>query len=252
MVTVELTRIFRQSDTAFTDMLNHIRVAERLDEVVPRLNALCYGKEVDGASRVTLTCTNSVADDINAANLARLSGPPRTFSGQIEGRIAVEEEKLPSPLQLVLKKDAQVMFTRNDEQRRWVNGSLGIVKDFSDRGVQVELIAHRGTRYEVSQVEWETYRYEYEEQTGKIVPAVIGTYRQIPLMLAWAVTIHKSQGKTLDRVEVDLGRGAFAPGQVYVALSRCRSLSGITLKRPIRPDEVKCDPRIKRFYRELA
>lgn len=252
MASIELTKIFRQTDAEFTEILNKIRVADELEEVVPRINALCSGRNADQGSRVTLTCTNAAADAINTNSLEALPGPEKVYLGEITGSIAVQEDKLPSPMSLTLKKDAQVMFTRNDEQKRWVNGSLGVVRHMDSDSIRVELVARRGiATYDVSPVEWETYRYVYEEGTNKIVPTVVGTYKQFPLMLAWAVTIHKSQGKTLDRVEVDLGRGAFAPGQVYVALSRCRSVQGLTLTRPIRPNDVKCDEVIKSFYRGL-
>jgi ATP-dependent exoDNAse (exonuclease V) alpha subunit len=160
---------------------------------------------------------------------------------------------VPSPLNLTLKAGAQIMFTKNDETRRWVNGSLGRVVELGPTTVKVEMVSDtEGLVYDVTPVEWESYRYEFCAVTEKIVPEVAGRYVQYPLMLAWAVTIHKSQGKTLEKVRVDLGTGAFASGQVYVALSRCRSLADISLERPIREQEVKCDPIILRFNEGLT
>ena len=145
------------------------------------------------------------------------------------------------------------MFTKNDELKRWVNGTLGKVAGFEKDAIRVELISgEKGIVHDVQRVGWESLRYEYDPVKDKIKSAVIGTYTQFPLMLAWAVTIHKSQGKTLEKVRIDLDDGAFAPGQVYVALSRCRSLQDISLARPINPAEIKCDPRIKRFYEAIA
>jgi ATP-dependent exoDNAse (exonuclease V) alpha subunit len=145
------------------------------------------------------------------------------------------------------------MFTKNDEQRRWVNGTLGRIAGLADDVILVELVSESaGAVVDVQRVEWESYRYEYNKEFDKIMPVVAGKYVQFPLMLAWAVTIHKSQGKTLERVRVDLGSGTFAPGQVYVALSRCRSLEDIRLVRPIKASEVKCDPVILRFNEMLS
>jgi ATP-dependent DNA helicase PIF1 len=176
-----------------------------------------------------------------------------TYDGEVTGKFVVEEERLPSPLNLALKVGAQVMFTKNDETRRWVNGSLGRVVELGPSTVKVEMISDtEGLIHDVLPVEWDSYKYEYCAVTEKIVPEVAGKYVQYPLMLAWAVTIHKSQGKTLEKVRIDLGTGAFASGQVYVALSRCRSLEDISLERPIRAQEVKSDPIILRFNEGLS
>jgi len=253
MTPVELSKVFRQTDAELTEMLNNIRLAEGLDEVVPRINSRCCRSQAAKDALLTLTCTNAAADEVNSTRLAKLVGESRVFHGTIDGRFPVEEDKLPSPMNLALKNNAQVMLTKNDEHKRWVNGTLGIVRKLDETLVQVELLTDRPNAiYDVQRVKWEAYKYEYDYSADRIKPSVIGTYRQFPLMLAWAVTIHKSQGKTLERVEVDLGHGAFAPGQVYVALSRCRSLQDLSLKRPIDPHEVKCDERIKRLYALLA
>lgn len=250
---VELGKIFRQRDPVFTDMLNKVRVAEQLDTVIPTINTTCSATGRDGQHIITLTCTNAAADQVNAGELGKLPGEPRVFTGEVSGKFAIEDEKLPAPLNLALKPGAQVMFTKNDEQKRWVNGTLGRVTAFKEASIQVELITdHPGALHEVQRVKWESFKYEYDYTDDKIKPVTTGQYIQYPLMLAWAVTIHKSQGKTLERVRVDLGDGAFASGQVYVALSRCRSLTDISLARPIDQHEVKCDQRIKRFFLALA
>jgi ATP-dependent DNA helicase PIF1 len=253
MVPIELTKVFRQQDEQFIEMLNHIRVAENVKTVVAQINEACSHKVSNTNSTLTLTCTNAAADEINLSKLAMLQGDPVTFIGEISGKFASEKTRLPSPCNLCLKLGAQVMFTKNDSQQRWVNGTVGRVVGIKSGSIQVELLTdHSGTVYDVQRVTWETYKYEYDEKEDRIRPLVTGYYIQFPLMLAWAVTIHKGQGKTLENVCVDLGRGAFASGQVYVALSRCRSLRDISLARPISFHEVKCDERIKHFYLALA
>ena len=250
---VELGKIFRQRDTVFTDMLNKIRVAEQLDSVIPIINSTCVAPKEGGNQIITLTCTNAAADQLNTRELAKLPGDVRIFTGEVSGKFAIEDERLPAPLNLTLKPSAQVMFTKNDYQKGWVNGTLGRITAFKDDSIQVELITdHPGAVHDVQRVMWKSFKYQYDYTTDKIKPVTTGQYIQYPLMLAWAVTIHKSQGKTLERVRVDFGDGAFASGQVYVALSRCRSLPDISLTRPIDQQEVKCDQRIKQFYLALA
>ncbi len=254
---VELSRIWRQTDEDFTGLLNAVREARDLERVLPRLNARCVAPEADGstgaAARVTLAATNAVADRINQERLSRIEAPAHTFEGEVSGKFLVEETKLPSPLHLTLKVGAQVMFTKNDDARRWVNGSVGVVRRLDPPSIHVELVTESpGMLVEVDRVEWESYRYEYNSSLDQIRPVVTGRFVQVPLMLAWAITIHKAQGKTLDAIRVDLGTGAFAPGQVYVALSRCRSLENLELARPIRASDVRCDARIVRFFAALA
>lgn len=249
LIPIELTKIFRQVDPVFTDTLNKIRVAEQLDTILPQINQVCYADTKVTDPLLTLTCTNDSADQKNIAELEKLPGRSRIFQGVASGKFSIENEKLPSPFYLTLKVGAQVMFTKNDDSKRWVNGSLGRVVDFDDSSIQVQLLSDNpGRTYGVHRVNWETYRYEYDVVLNKIKPVIAGSYTQFPLMLSWAVTIHKSQGKTLKNVLIDLGHGAFAPGQVYVALSRCRSMDDISLVRPIERHEVKCDETVKRFY----
>lgn len=243
---IELTKVYRQNDSTFMNMLNKIRVAEELESVIPSINAECCDRP-ESKDSITLTCKNATADQINTAELRKLPGDIRTFTGEAFGKFAMKDTKLPSPLNLSIKPNAKVMFTKNDSKKRWVNGTLGRITAIKKASIQVELLTN-GAIYEVQRVEWESYKYEYDYAEDKIKTVVSGRYIQYPLMLAWAITIHKSQGKTLEKVCVDLGDGAFASGQVYVALSRCRSLADLSLARPIYISEVKCDERIKRFY----
>jgi hypothetical protein len=248
LVPVELTSVYRQEDYFFVSLLNSLRIEENVDSAIAQVNARCYpGGDV--STNITLTCTNNKADQINMKELQHIPEREYAFKAEIKGRFSLEEDKLPSPFDLRLKVGARVMFTKNDDHRRWVNGTLGIIRHIDQKSIGVELVTdHKGSNCDVQQVTWETYKYVYSPEKDQILAKKVGEYTQYPLMLAWAVTIHKSQGKTLENVLVDLGHGAFASGQVYVALSRCRSIEDIRLARPLRSTDVKCDPLIKRFY----
>jgi ATP-dependent DNA helicase PIF1 len=245
---VELEEVFRQTDAELISLLNRLRVGEDTQAVIEELNSRCSGDSVD--HEITLACTNQVADAINATAMAALVSEERLFLGQTEGNFNLDGDRLPSPLELRLKPGARVMFTKNDEQGRWVNGSLGTVTWIA--GDRIEVETTEGAVHEVERVTWQSFKYRLDRAGDRIVAEEAGHYTQYPLMLAWAVTIHKSQGKTLGRVLVDFGAGAFAPGQAYVALSRCRSLGDIRLARPLRMSDVKRDARIRRFHESLA
>ncbi len=252
LVPLELTSVYRQEDREFIDLLNRIRIGDDLDFVTAEMNRHCFQQNASRTD-ITLTCTNSRADQINREELRRLESMEYLFRGRIEGQFSLEHDRLPSPMDLRLKACARVMFTKNDEQRRWVNGTIGVVREIDQGEIRVELLSDSsGMVCDVFPAVWETFKYSYDPEEDRIVSSKVGQYTQYPLMLAWAVTIHKSQGKTLDNVLVDLGSGAFASGQVYVALSRCRSMKGIRLARPIRKADVKCDPMIRRFYLALT
>ena len=251
LVPIELTSFYRQEDSSFISLLNQIRIGENLQQVIPEINHKCMQQQ-NRKYIITLTCTNDRADHINMRELKNLPTKEYSFKGTFKGKFSLEHDKLPSPLDLRLKKGAHVMFTKNDEQHRWVNGSIGIVNEVDSENIRVELFSGNRDLCHVLPVKWENYKYSYDPMKDSITSDKIGEYIQYPLMLAWAVTIHKSQGKSLDNVLVDLGNGAFASGQVYVALSRCRSIDNITLAQPIRETDVKCDPIIRGFYHNLA
>ncbi len=246
---VELTQVFRQHDEKFIGILNQIRLgkapADMLDSVNDRVTP-----EVDPDRETVLTTTNIIADRINKKRLAELSGTRRSYAGAAKGKFQLTSDRLPSPLELTLKPESRVMFTKNDSAGRWVNGTLGVVTELDERCVEV-LLDHDGEIVEVEKAKWETYRYEFDEDEERHIPVATGSYQQLPLTPAWAITIHKSQGKTLSSVRVDLGRSAFAPGQVYVALSRCRQLDDLSLSRPIAKKDVFCDRRVISFYESL-
>lgn len=249
---VELSKIFRQKDAHFASLLNQIRINQDIAQALHVLNDQCYHNAAPTDEQtITLTTTNARADQINHAGLRALETEAKVYTGTTTGKFNVDDRNLPSPNHLTLKVGAKVMFTATDSNfpKRWVNGTIGVVRELLPNSVKV--VVQNGpyaNTVEVKGHQWESYRYDHDMMSGKISPTIIGTFVQIPLMLAWAVTIHKSQGKTLDKIKVDLSSGAFASGQVYVALSRCTAIDGITLERPIQPKDVSCDQEVKRFY----
>jgi ATP-dependent DNA helicase PIF1 len=245
---IELTKTYRQSDQAFVDLLTELREGRNLEATVAALNAGCAILELPPPGAVWLTPRVAEADSRNAEALTRLEGEAHLYRGQRLGKFA--PAKLPSPLELRLKLGAQVLFTQNDKDKRWVNGTVGIVRELGEERLTVE-IPSTGRLCQVEQTLWTDFDYAWNAQTRKIERVVIGSYRQFPLVLAWAMTIHKSQGKTISRVHVDLGRGAFAPGQVYVAMSRCRAMSGLSLARPLAVADVHIDREAVAYYDRL-
>ncbi|MFZ1976618.1 MAG: AAA family ATPase, partial [Bacteroidota bacterium] len=194
---------------------------------------------------VTLTSTNARAASINLERL--LSLPSEEFTYTAETADDFDEKSYPTDKILRLKQGAQVMMIKNDPNKRWVNGSLGIVENLARDTIT---ISFDGIHQRIEQSTWEKLEYEYDRENGLIEPFVTGSFRQYPIKLAWAITIHKSQGKTFSKVIIDLGRGAFAHGQAYVALSRCRTFDGIFLKTPFRPSDIIVDPRIKEWQKK--
>jgi ATP-dependent DNA helicase PIF1 len=247
-VHVELTEVFRQTDPDFVDLLSRIRVGEGSADAVDVLNSHCLRES--GDHEITLATTNRIADSINGLAMDSLTAPEFVYKGEMEGDFGRDANRLPSPAELRLRVGAHVMFTRNDDAKRWVNGSLAVIHDLSPASVIVKMLD--GNIHKVEPVTWQTFKYGLDESGDKIVATAAGEYTQYPLMLAWAVTIHKSQGKTLGKALVDLGAGTFSSGQAYVALSRCRSMDDVRLARPLRASDIRCDPRVRRFYEELA
>jgi ATP-dependent exoDNAse (exonuclease V) alpha subunit len=243
---IELTQVFRQNDAALVGVLNHIRDGELGEDDLAVLNERVHPIRTlaEGESFVILTPTNAAANRINMAYLAALAGTATEYAAGVTGEFSASAH--PTEEKLLLKPGAKVMLLRNDPDRRWVNGSIARVSRLDAERVWIEI---DGEEHEVEQVSWESRRYAYDKAEEKIVETVAGTFRQFPLRLAWALTIHKSQGLTLDKVYIDLGRGAFAHGQTYVALSRCRSLEGLALARPLRPRDVLFDRSVLGYRR---
>jgi ATP-dependent exoDNAse (exonuclease V) alpha subunit len=235
---IELSQVFRQKDEALLSVLNKVREGEADDEDLALLNTRVHPIRTlaDGEPYVILTPTNAAAGRINMAYLAALPGEPRQYAAKTTGEFNSAAQ--PTEETLMLKPGAKVMLLRNDPDRRWVNGTIARVSRLEERRVWVEVA---GGEHEVEPASWESRRYAFDKDAEKIVETVAGTFTQFPLRLAWALTIHKSQGLTLDKVYIDLGRGTFAHGQAYVALSRCRSLEGLALARQLRPSDILFD-----------
>lgn len=246
IVPIELKKVYRQSDASFISMLDRVRVGSPLQEDIDCLNAKVTPQASLFESQdftMTIATRRDIVDNINQSHLDRLNTPERTFIGKIQGEFP--ESSLPTEKQLVLKEGAQVVFVKNDPERRWVNGTIGRIARFGDEDIIVEL--KDGKKHAVTIETWDNVKYEYDEQKHKVKEKAIGSYMQYPLKLAWALTIHKSQGLTFDNVIVDVGQGAFSGGQTYVALSRCRSLQGIRLRSTINPRDVFVNPRVVAF-----
>jgi len=242
---IELTKVFRQRDPGFVELLNKVRNNRVRPADLQRLNQRCGPPPPSGtgALAITLTSTNSLASKINLERLDALRTKASLFDAEVTGNF--DEQSCPTDRQLTLKPGAQVMMVKNDPNKRWVNGSLGVVHTLSDDEITVSF---GDAVCSVEPSAWDKIEYEYDKTDGRIEPKVTGSFRQYPIKLAWAITVHKSQGKTFDRVIIDLGRGAFAHGQTYVALSRCRSLEGIRLKSPIKGSDIILDGTVSQFH----
>lgn len=236
---LELGQVFRQSDEALLHVLNRVRDGEADENDLHVLNDRVNPIRTlgEGDPYVILTPTNAAAQRINMAYLDALPAKAQTYEAGVTGEFNAASQ--PTDQMLVLKPGAKVILLRNDPDRRWVNGTIARISRLTERQVFVEV---GGREYEVEQVSWESRRYAFDQAAEKVVETIAGTFKQFPLRLAWALTIHKSQGLTLDRVYIDLGRGTFAHGQAYVALSRCRSLEGLALARPLKPSDILFDP----------
>lgn len=251
---IELEKVFRQKEADFLELLNAIRNRSVTEEQLARLNSRCqpdFEPEEDDFY-ITLTSTNEAADRLNQQRLDRLPGQPHYYRGEIDGEF--DRASLPTSESLVLKEGAQVMLLNNDVYDRWVNGTIGRVEEIIRVPEKPDVIMVRlqdDNLVDVVPHQWEIFHFEFDRKKKKIISRVVGTFTQYPLRLAWAVTIHKSQGKTFDRVIVDIGSGTFAPGQVYVALSRCTSFEGLILKKPIKKKHILMDYRVVRFLTQF-
>lgn len=242
---VPFTKVHRQSDDQFISVLSGIRRGQNLREAVEVLNAACVRDHRPGPTPVLLTPTNARADAYNHKGLAALSSEPRAYAGLLKGEFGLEGDRLPVPEHLTLKTGARVMALRNDPARRWVNGSVGTIIGIGAHSAVVRLDA--GPIVEIESFTWERIRYGWDDATGRIEAQVVGTYTQLPLAPAWAMTMHKAQGLTLEDVRIDFENGAFAAGQAYVALSRARSMEGLSLVRAIRHSDIRFDRRVAAF-----
>jgi hypothetical protein len=249
-VTIELKQIYRQSDTRFIDLLNRVRGDRADGDALRELNQRHLPnfapKEDEGY--ITLCTHNRIADQINSVRLARLQQKPKRFEAEIEGEFP--EQMYPTASMLVLKPGAQVMFVRNDisPEKRFFNGKIGKITHILDKTIRIQC-PQDSEPIEVEPATWENIEYTLNRQTLELSEHKIGTFKQYPLTLAWAITIHKSQGLTFDKAIID-AQAAFAHGQVYVALSRCRTLEGIVLSTPLSAKAIITDPAVRCFCDE--
>ena len=231
LVKIEFQKVYRQEDQDFLRILENVRLNKTTPENLMHLNErVCHPTKEDGMV-ITLASLNRTADTINQQRLSEIEAEEYTYEGTVTGKF--EEKRFPVDMTLKLKVGAQVMFTRNDQHKRWVNGTIGTVTKLAKDEIQVT--TDGGETYVVPNCSWESYSYEYDKESRKMKKELMGTFTQYPLRLAWAITVHKSQGMTFDKLYLDLSRGMFAAGQLYVALSRVRSLEGLYLSRPIIP-----------------
>ncbi|WP_345080409.1 ATP-dependent DNA helicase [Nemorincola caseinilytica] len=244
-VYIELKKIYRQKEQTFIDLLNRVRNGNALQSDVDLLNERYRPGTQQEEGYIVLCTHNHIADDINKRALDGIDAPLHTFEATINGE--VNERSIPGERLLQLKKGAQVMFIKNDLQtpRRYYNGKIGKVAGIGTGGIKVSFTDSSET-VEVPLDTWRSVRYTLNKQTGNVEEEELGSFTQFPLRLAWAVTVHKSQGLTLEKAIVDLNR-AFAPGQVYVALSRCTSLDGLVLRSPLELHNILVDERVMEF-----
>lgn len=237
-IVIELSTVYRQNDPQFLELLGWVRMGHNLQEATGALNESCHREHRSSAQPILLTPTHNAADQYNRAGLIALPGESTFYHGYIDGKF--KRDRLPAPEHLELKRDVRIMMVKNDLEGRWVNGSLGICTRVSEEQVWV-LLDGELQEHQVDRATWEAIEYGYDPFTQRVRPEVVGTYTQLPLQPAWAITIHKSQGLTLEDVHLDLGFGAFSTGQTYVALSRARSLAGLSFSRPLRVSDVIVD-----------
>lgn len=251
IVPVVLTQVRRQADAAFVDALNRIRLNQDCRDAVAMLNRDCFrDRPADRPAGVHLMPTNQAARTHNMRALDAIDAPVRLYEARLGGNVPANKWKLPVSDRLELKAGARVVFLKN-RKPDWINGDVGTVVGLEDDHVRVRKDATDNVLL-VGRETWHKYRYTYDYQTRRVEAEVVGSFEQFPLALGWALTIHKSQGLSLDHLTLDLGGGAFAEGQTYVALSRARTLEGITLARPIAMGDVRTDPVVVAFYQELG
>lgn len=249
LVAIELRKIYRQSDNDFISLLDRVRVNRATNADIARLNQRCDPnyQEINDDFAITLATRRDTVDSINDEHMQALRTPEYTFVGKVEGDFP--DNSLPTALRLALKEGAQVIFIRNDKEGRWYNGTIGKVTRLNDGEVYVML--ENGKEMEVLPELWENMQYTYNEKEKKVEEKVLGTFYQIPIKPAWALTVHKSQGLTFNHVVIDFVGGAFTGGQTYVALSRCTSLEGITLLKPLSERDIIVNMAVVEFSKQF-
>ena len=247
LIPIELRKIYRQNDDLFISLLDRVRINAATRNDIVQLNTRYLPEYHDNSFTITLATRRDTVNAINDEHMAALNTQEYTYEGEIEG--VFPENDLPTSQILTLKEGAQVIFIRNDKEGRWVNGTIGKINRLTEQNVFVEM--ENGIVYEILPETWENIQYSYDEEKKQVVENLLGSFAQYPLKPAWALTVHKSQGLTFNNVVIDFAGGAFTGGQTYVALSRCTSLDGITLLKPLSERDIMVHPAIVNFSRQF-
>ena len=244
----ELTESFRQEeDQKFCELLNNIRIGKDLEPTISQINSNCFDPTLESDFYMTLTSRKKRAEELNEYKLGHIEGQEEVIKSKESGDL--NENDLPAPRELKIKVGANIMFIKNDPEGRWVNGTLGIVSECLDKKKKHIKVKINNKTHKVEREEWNKVRFTYDEDSDEVLEEVISSFKQFPIKLGWAVTIHKSQGLTLESCSVDLGSGAFATGQAYVALSRCKNLNSLHLQRELKVSDALVDPDIIDFHK---
>ena len=244
----ELTESFRQEeDQKFCELLNNIRIGKDLEPTISQINSNCFDPTLESDFYMTLTSRKKRAEELNEYKLGHIEGQEEVIKSKESGDL--NENDLPAPRELKIKVGANIMFIKNDPEGRWVNGTLGIVSECLDKKKKHIKVKINNKTHKVEREEWNKVRFTYDEDSDEVLEEVISSFKQFPVKLGWAVTIHKSQGLTLESCSVDLGSGAFATGQAYVALSRCKNLNSLHLQRELKVSDALVDPDIIDFHK---
>lgn len=253
LVSIELSKVYRQTDPTFISILDRIRTNNTSESDLSLLNQHVQETDQENDTNdkmsITLSTRRDTVDWINAQELDKLPDEAVTFNGNITGEFP--ESSLPTSMELSLKVGAQIMFIKNDSEKQWVNGTIGVIIGIDEDGGLLYIHTEDGESLQVQREMWENIRYHFNEQEQIIEEELIGTFVQFPIKLAWAITVHKSQGLTFKNVVIDFSGGVFAGGQAYVALSRCTRLEGITLREPIKRKDIFVKSEVANFAKHF-